>query len=187
MTYKQSLEIAFRYADSEKSDFDYPDMFHTLANEAQMLIATKGDGILRECEAEAVLTIPQSPDEPLKNYELKLPEDVFEVRSIIDAYGRPVTFDIRERGVAIVPSLGTYKVTYYALPSVIDENTADDYEYEVPLYTHAAIPYYIAYRLVGTDDAQLYTALENQWGMYMSIFKQTGKARVKKIVNVYGI
>jgi hypothetical protein len=140
-------------------------------------------------------TIPQSPNgdsslytrEPLKNYELKLPEDLFEVRNILDAYGNPVTFDVYERGIAIVPAPGTYKVIYYALPKVIDENTPDDYEYEVPLYTHVAIPCYIAYRLVGTDDAQLYTALENQWGMYLSIFNQTGKARVKKIVNVYGL
>ena len=195
MTYKESLETAFRYADSERSDFDYPDMFHTLANEAQMLIATQGDKILREREIEVIgqsLSLADGEPAPFtqgsqRGYELMLPEDVYEVRNILDVRGNPVTFDTYERGVAIVPAPGTYKVIYYALPKVIDENTPDDYEYEVPLYTHVAIPYYIAYRLVGTDDTTLYQALKNQWNMYMGIFNQTGKARVKKIVNVYGI
>lgn len=178
MTYKQSLDIAFRYADSEKSDFDYPDMFHTLANEAQMLIATKGDGIMKSVDVEASQTA---------DLKAELPSDFFELRDVADSNGNSVTADIQERGRLILPKAGKYTVTYYALPTIINENTPEDYEYEVPIYTHAAIPYYIAYRLVGTDDAQLYTALENQWGMYMSIFKQTGKARVKKIVNVYDI
>ena len=189
MTYKESLDTAFRYADSERSDFDYPDMFHTLANEAQMLIATQGDKILRECEVSTSSTAsgPPSPRGEGNGFELKLPEDLYEIRGIVDQNGRPVEYEVYERGIAIVPKLGSYKVIYYALPEIIDENTADNYEYEVPLYTHVAIPYYIAYRLVGTDDTTLYQALKNQWNMYMGIFNQTGKARVKKIVNVYGI
>lgn len=175
MTYKKSLETAFRYADSEESDFDYPGMFYTLADEAQMLIATNGDWATKSVEIDATDGEPQ-----------KLPDDFYEFESVTAEGGFNAVYRLINNGEIEFAAPGKYLLTYHSLPDTIDENTPDDYVYQVPEYTHRAIPYYIAYRLIETDDITLSTALKNQWNLYMSVFNKTRRAKSKKIANIFG-
>lgn len=175
MTYKKSLEIAFRYADSEESDFDYPDMFYTLADEAQKLIATKGDYITKSVCAEIT-----------DDKTFTLPDDFYEFESVLSEDGTNAAYRIADNNHIVFENAGKYTILYHSLPDTVDDDTPDDYVYQVPEYTHPAIPYYIAYRLIETDDITLSTALKNQWNLYMSIFNKTRRAKRKKIINVYG-
>ncbi len=202
MTYKESLEIAFRYADSTESDFDYKEMFYTLADEAQKLIAIYGRHILRTIEIvpfpeDGFVTVSAGgnvSNVPCSDFgkevKIQMPDDFHALspQGIVyaDDYTLPVDYKfVGETVLSIVPD-DKYTVNYYALPNTIDENTPDDYVYEVDSDTHNAIPYYIAYRLVGTDDITLYQALKNQWDLYLSLFNDRAKCVRKQIRNFYG-
>jgi hypothetical protein len=75
---------------------------------------------------------------------------------------------------------------YWALPKDITKLSAEElekYEYEVSEHTHVAIPSYIGYQLVKTDDVQLAQILLNEWNKYLSLFDDKVKAVKRKIRN----
>lgn len=174
MTYKEAVDTALKLIDSERSEFD-DSLFPFFADTAQKKIAMYGKGI------EKVITI-EKPDDTETETEIS---DFYRlVRTEIRGSGGQVHYYMFNNKF-ITDSEGTIDVYYYAMPETIDENTPDDYEFEVSPETHNAIAYYIGYELIKTDDTALAQMLLNEWNRYMSVFANEPKAVAKRIKNVY--
>ena len=161
LTYKESLEIAFLKTDSESSDYE-SGLFPILANEAQMYIAKYGTHIVKKQEYK-VDSVP---------FEAELPKDIGE--------------DNSQSNKIVINEPGDFVLYYWALPKDITKLSAEEleeYEYEVSEHTHVAIPSYIGYQLVKTDDVQLAQILLNEWNKYLSLFDDKVKAMMRKIRN----
>lgn len=178
MTYKESLKQAFLKTDSEESDYE-SDIFPILANEAQMFIAMYGTHITKMAEIE-VTAAPKT---------VKLPEDFYRIspKGLVYSEDEKVCADMymSDDGNMVINETGNFVLYYYALPTDISKEGMDlsDYEYEVDKSTHVAIPSFIGYQLVRTDDVQLAQILLNEWNKYMSLFTDREKATYKKIRN----
>ena len=183
MTYKESLEIAFLKTDSESSDYE-SGLFPILANEAQMYIAKYGTHIVKKQEYK-VDSVP---------FEADLPEDFYRVSPVglvnadddktgADYY---IGEDNSQSNKIVINEPGDLVLYYWALPKDITKLSAEEleeYEYEVSEHTHVAIPSYIGYQLVKTDDVQLAQILLNEWNKYLSLFDDKVKAVKRKIRN----
>ncbi len=151
MTYKESLEIAFLKTDSESSDYESK-LFPVLAHEAQVYIAKYGTHIVRKIDIE-VSSIP---------FKTPLPEDFYRTSpmGLVSAWDETEGIDyyIAEDNYIVINDTGSFVLYYWALPRDItkmSDEELDTYEYEVAEHTHTAIPSYIGYQLVKTDDVQL--------------------------------
>ncbi len=180
MTYKESLDIAFLKTDSEQSDYESK-LFPVLAHEAQLYIATHGTHIVRKVE----ITVETAP------YKMALPDDFYRTAplGLVDAKDETegVSYYIAEDGYIVIKQTGDFVLYYWALPRDITKMSEEElasYEYEVAENTHVAIPSYIGYQLVKTDDVQLAQILLNEWNKYMSLFDDGTKAVKKKIKNI---
>ena len=188
MTYKESLEIAFLKTDSEASDYD-SGLFPVLANEAQMYIAKYGTHIVRKWEYE-VKEVPFAdnlPDDfyrvaPLglvrKEDEQSGAEYYIGEDSVVNDDGT-----VEPKNIINIEETGNFVLYYWALPKDLTSADVDleNYEYEVASHTHVAIPSYIGYQLVKTDDVQLAQILLNEWNKYLSLFDDKTKAVKRKI------
>ncbi len=179
MTYKESLQTAFLKTDSESSDYDSK-LFPILANEAQLFIAKYGSHIVRKMEIEVT-------DVPFKT---ELPADFYRISptGLVNAEDETICADyyIAEDNYIVINSSGNLVLYYWALPedvSKMSDEELESYEYEVPSHTHVAIPSYIGYQLVKTDDVQLAQILLNEWNKYLSLFDDKVKAVKRKIQN----
>lgn len=177
MTYKESLDIAFLKTDSESSDYESK-LFPVLANEAQMYIAKYGTHIVRKIEIETDNT----------PYRMELPKDFYRVALQGMVYAddelNGAEFYIVDDNNLVIPEAGKYKFYYYALPTDItklSDEELDNYEYEIAGDTHVAIPAYIGYQLVKSDDVQLAQVLMDEWNKYLSLFDGPVKTIKRKI------
>ena len=84
-----------------------------------------------------------------------------------------------------IKETGDFVLYYWALPKDLTAEGVDldNYEYEVAPHTHVAIPAFIGYQLVKTDDVQLAQILLNEWNKYLSLFDDKTKTINKKIRN----
>lgn len=179
MTYKESLDIAFSKTDSEASDYEAK-LFPVLANEAQMYIAKYGTHIIRKLDIE-VENIP---------FKTELPKDFYRVSpmGLVDAEDElsGIDYYIAEDNFIVITESGKFVLYYWALPKDItklSEEELEVYEYEVPHHTHVAIPAYIGYQLVKTDDVQLAQILMDEWNKYLSLFDDKVKSVKRRIKN----
>ena len=177
MTYKESLDIAFLKTDSDASDYDAK-LFPVLANEAQMYIAKYGTHIVRKIEIEADTT----------PYRVKLPDDFYRVALQGMVYKDDellgADYHLTDDGYAVVDEKGVFDFYYYALPSdltKLSDEELEAYEYEIASDTHVAIPSYIGYQLVKSDDVQLAQVLMDEWNRYMSLFDDKVKFVKRRI------
>lgn len=174
LTYKESLEIAFLKTDSEASDYD-SGLFPVLANEAQMYIAKYGTHIVRKKEYE-VKEVPFADN---------LPDDFYRVAPLglvrKEDEQTGAEYYIGEDNVINIEETGNFVLYYWALPKDLTQIDLENYEYEVAPHTHVAIPAYIGYQLVKTDDTQLAQILLNEWNKYLSLFDDKTKAVKRKI------
>jgi hypothetical protein len=177
MTYKESLDIAFLKTDSESSDYDSK-IFPVLANEAQMFIAKYGTHIVRRVEYE-VEAVP---------HRAKLPEDFYKValRGMVQQSDelKGVDYFLAEDGYVLFNEKGKFNLYYYALPKDLTKLTdeeLDTYEFEVADHTQIAIPSYIGYQLVKSDDVQIAQILMDEWNKYLSLFDDKVKTVYRKI------
>ncbi len=177
MTYKESLDIAFLKTDSESSDYESK-LFPVLANEAQMYIAKYGTHIVRKIEIEADTT----------PYRVKLPDDFYRVALQGMVYAddelEGADFHIVDDNTIVVSDEGKYNFYYYALPNdltKLNDEELDQYEYEIASDTHVAIPSYIGYQLVKSDDVQLAQVLMDEWNRYLSLFDDPVKTIRRRI------
>ena len=177
MTYKESLDIAFLKTDSESSDYESK-LFPVLANEAQMYIAKYGTHIVRRVEIDADTT----------PYRVKLPDDFYRVALQGMVYADDelsgAEYHIVDDNNLVVEEKGTFNLYYYALPKDLTKLTDEElenYEYEVAEDTHVAIPSYIGYQLVKSDDVQLAQVLMDEWNKYMSLYDDKVKVVKRKI------
>lgn len=177
MTYKESLDIAFLKTDSESSDYESK-LFPVLANEAQMYIAKYGTHIVRKIEIEADTT----------PYRVKLPDDFYRVALQGMVYAddelEGADFHIVDDNTIVVSDEGKYNFYYYALPNdltKLNDEELEAYEYEIASDTHVAIPSYIGYQLVKSDDVQLAQVLMDEWNKYLSLFDDPVKTIKRKI------
>lgn len=180
MTYKESLEQAFLKTDSEQGDYDSK-IFPMLANEAQLYIAKYGTHINRRREI----------DVKEDNSLIALPDDFYTMSPKGLVYANDelmgASYHMADDYNMVIHKKGEYILYYYALPSDLTRlPDLDNYEYEVDKSTHVAIPSYIGYQLVKTDDVQLAQILKNEFDKYMSLFDDSKKAVQKKIKNVVG-
>lgn len=165
--------------DSESSDYDRK-IFPVLANEAQQHIAKYGTHIVRKIE----IKVDNTP------YKTSLPEDFYRVApmGMVNAEDETagVDYHIAEDNFVIINDTGKFLLYYWALPrdiTKIGNDELDNYEYEIPVHTHIAIPSYIGYQLVKTDDVQLAQILLNEWNKYLSLYDDKVKAVKRKIRN----
>ena len=179
MTYKESLDIAFLKTDSESSDYD-SGLFPVLANEAQVYIAKYGTHIVRKVDIE----VEKAP------FKTALPVDFYRVSpmGLVNAEDEleGIDYYIAEDNFIVINDTGKFVFYYWALPKDItkmSDEERESYEYEVADHTHAAIPSYIGYQLVKTDDVQLAQILLNEWNKYMSLFDDKVKAVKRRIRN----
>jgi len=179
MTYKESLNIAFLKTDSEESDFE-SGLFPVLANEAQMYIAKYGTHIVRKIDIE----VEKAP------HKVELPADFYRESpmGLVNADDELTGIDhyIAEDNYLVVNESGNFVFYYWALPKDITKMSDEElegYEYEVADHTQVAIPSYIGYQLVKTDDVQLAQILLNEWNKYLSLFDDKTKAVNRKIKN----
>lgn len=177
MTYKESLNIAFLKTDSEASDFERG-LFKVLANEAQMYIAKYGTHIVKA----VFVNVEKAP------FKFELPDDFYRVSpmGLVDAEDEQRGIDcyFAEDGFMVINEAGRFTLYYYALPKDLTKLTDDEleaYEYEVAEHTHVAIPCYIGYQLLKTDDVQLAQVLMDEWNRYLSLFDDKAKIVKKQI------
>lgn len=177
MTYKESLDIALLKVDSEASDFD-SNLFPILANEAQMYIAKYGTHIVRRAE----YNVDKVP------YRIKLPDDFYRValRGMVQQSDelQGVDYFLADDGYMVINEVGNFVLYYYALPKDItklSEEEREEYEYEIAGHTHVAIPAYIGYQLVKSDDTQMAQILMDEWNKYLSLFDDNVKTVRKKV------
>ena len=176
MTYKESLDIAFLKTDSESSDYESK-LFPVLANEAQMYIAKYGTHIVRKIEIETD-NVP---------YRMKLPKDFYKValQGMVyadDEYKGAEYYIVDDNNI-VVSEEGKFNFYYYALPTDLtrlSDEELDNYEYEIAGDTHIAIPSYIGYQLVKSDDVQLAQILMDEWNRYLSLFDDPVKTIKRK-------
>ena len=177
MTYKQSLDIAFLKTDSEASDYDAK-LFPVLAHEAQMYIAKYGTHIVRKVDIE-VENVP---------FKTELPKDFYRasLMGLVDFEDeqRGIEYYIAEDNFIVINETGKFVFYYWALPkdmTKMSDEELEAYEYEVSDHTHVAIPAYIGYQLVKTDDVQLAQILMDEWNKYLSLFDDKVKAVKRRI------
>lgn len=177
MTYKESLDTAFLKTDSEASDFE-PKLFPILANEAQMFIAKYGTHIVKAL----FINVESAP------FKTELPEDFYKASpmGMVDAEDgqRGIDYHMAEDNCIVINESGRFTLYYYALPCDITKLTDEElenYEYEVAEHTHVAIPSYIGYQLVKSDDVQLAQILMDEWNKYMSLFDDKVKVIKRRI------
>ena len=195
MTLKEAIEQACKLTDSEKADYE-SDLFYILADGAQKWIARNGKHIQRvltvdvsvceNCKAKGIekcyhakkIVLPDdymmmaprgifSYDEPNKSIEYMLRHNL----------GNPNAGEEFDGNILMVDCIGVIDINYYANPTDITKNTDDSYIFEVSPDTHVAIPYYIAYNLVMSDDVALSTQLKNEWNKYMSVLADVPSVR----------
>lgn len=65
---------------------------------------------------------------------------------------------------------GEYLVQYQAYPTSIDEDTPDEYEFEVDIEAQEALPYYVAAYCVVTEDQQYYVNFLTEFRSKLSNF-----------------
>lgn len=176
MNYAKAIEIALQKTDSELSDYD-ESIFPAIVDSAQMLIATKGIYIKR------MYTVVNTEET-----EYILPTIISNFYQLTKIKKRgsigPVNYYEYGEGqnhTLVLSEVGTIDIYYYALPKTIDENTADDYEFEVDLETHNAIPFYIGYELTKVDDPTIAQICLNEWDKYMSLFVDKPRIDYKRI------
>lgn len=174
MTYKEAIDTAMKLIDSERSDFD-ESLFPFFADTAQKKVAMYGKRI------ERVKTI-EKPDNT--EIEIEIPDFYRLIRTEVRGSKKQVNYYGYENKF-VTDTEGTIDVYYYAMPETIDNETLDTYEFETDIETHNAIPYYIGYELVKTDDTTLAQMLLNEWNRYMSIFVNEPKVVKKQIKDVY--
>ncbi|MBR0277261.1 MAG: hypothetical protein IJQ50_02210 [Clostridia bacterium] len=179
MTYKESLDIAFLKTDSEESDYD-SNMFPVLANEAQRFIAMYGTHINKKVSID-VTSAPYTYALPSDFYRMSLKGVVYAEDELQGA-----DWSYADDGKIIINGTGSFNLYYYALPTDLTQPgvNLETYEYEVAPETHIAIPSYIGYQLVKTDDVQLAQVLLNEWNKYMSLFTDAQKAVKRRIKNI---
>jgi hypothetical protein len=177
MTYKESLDIAFLKTDSESTDYDAK-LFPILANEAQMYIAKYGTHIIKAY----FINVANAP------FKTELPLDFYRVAPMVlvdaDDELRGIDYCIAEDDRIVINETGRFTFYYYALPkdlTKLTEAELENYEYEVADHTHMAIPSYIGYQLVKTDDVQLAQILMDEWNKYMSLFDDKVKVIKRRI------
>ena len=183
MTYKESLEIAFLKTDSESSDYE-SGLFPVLANEAQMYIAKYGTHIVKKQEYK-VDSVPFEADLP-KDFYRTSPVGLVNAQDDRTGVDHYIGEDNSQSNKIVINEPGDFVLYYWALPKDITKLSAEEleeYEYEVSEHTHVAIPSYIGYQLVKTDDVQLAQILLNEWNKYLSLFDDKVKAVKRKIRN----
>ena len=179
MTYKESIDISLLKTDSEESDYER-ELFTVLANEAQLYIAKYGTHIVRKIDIE----VEKAP------YKVNLPDDFYREAplGLLDAEDELTGIDhyIAEDNYLVINETGKFVFYYWALPKDLTKLTDEEleaYEYEVADHTQVAIPSYIGYQLIKTDDVQLAQILMNEWNKYLSLFDDRQKAVQRKIQN----
>lgn len=179
MTYKESIDISLLKTDSEESDYER-ELFTVLANEAQLYIAKYGTHIVRKIDIE----VEKAP------FKTALPDDFYRESpmGLVNAEDELTGIDhyIAEDNYLVINKTGKFVFYYWALPKDLTKLTDEEleaYEYEVADHTQVAIPSYIGYQLIKTDDVQLAQILMNEWNKYLSLFDDRQKAVQRKIQN----
>ena len=175
MTYKQAIDTALKLIDSEYDEFD-EGLYPFYADTAQKMIAMYGKHI------ERLKTI-EKPD----NTEVEVELDNFYKLNYTVIRGSKAQVNYILTGNKLTTdSAGTVDIYYFAMPETVTGETDDEYQFEVDIETHNAIPYYIGYALAKSDDPATAQMLFNEWNRYMSVFVDEPKVVVKKMRNVLG-
>jgi hypothetical protein len=114
-----------------------PDIFNTVQKELAMF-----------CKP-----IEKAVEVAIRNGHYMKPNDCYVIKAIYKD-NKKATF--REIGNKIILENGRYEVIYEALPENIDENTEDDYEFEIDVDCQEAMIHGVCAQICINDEPELY-------------------------------
>lgn len=175
-------------ADYNNQD-DYLAAIPGLVNEAMMEIATTVRKI------PVVVKLSELPHEELgMSTSYTLPDDFYQlisgsvVRTLEGHLLHTNIYMLRGKKCLVVPTheAGDYEVTYYRFPELLSEDPAVDTELDNTPDTHLAIPYYVASKLLMSEDSFQCALCNNLWDEKLKMMQQAVTVEVRRVDDVYG-
>lgn len=162
---------------TENDNADYLLSMNSFVNDAQFDLCS-----IRPIIKKTVLSEPIEVTGALKRYQM--PTDFMGFKELKNGDYQFTNFDW-EGKVMIIPAYydGEFTLWYYAFPSVIDNETEDSTELEIDLDMQMIIPYYVAGRVIITENVELSNILLAE---YEAKKKRTTTPSVMTIENVFG-
>lgn len=143
---------------SDTKNADYRLRMNNLADYAQNEISDKvGIDSTYTINDETTIT---ATEDGYKKYDL--PEDLKEFRFARWASEPFYDYRIEDRQFWIYEAYtGTFVLVYHKYPATIDDDTDDDYEFDVDSYAHGVIPYYLGGMVLADENANISDKLLN--------------------------
>ena len=193
----QALKIMKQYsiAGSEipasyNNQADYLVVIPGLVNEAMMEIATTVRKI------PVVMNMSDLPSEQLGERQTRytLPDDFYQfvsgdvLRTIDGHLIHTNHFMLQGKQYIIVPTCeaGDYEFTYYRYPRMLPESPEDTASLDNTPDTHLAIPYYVASKLLMTDDEFQCALCHNTWDDKLRNMQPDITSEAHQVCDVYG-
>lgn len=174
---------------SYNNQADYLTVIPGLVNEAMMEIATTVRKI------PAVIRLSDLPKEELgKQVRYCMPYDFYQLVSgdvVKTSNGMLLHtnhFMLQGKTYIVVPACedGDYEITYYRYPYLLPDEPSDDAPLDNTVDTHLAIPYYVASKLLMTDDEFQCALCNNTWDEKLRNMQQNISMEVRTVTDVYG-
>ena len=144
-----------------------PDIFNTVQKELAMFCKP----------VEKVMDIT------VENGYYEKPEDCYVVKAIYNGTER-VNFELIAGNIRL--GNGTYKMVYEAIPTNIDENTDDNYEFEIDVDCQEAMIHGVCAQICINDEPELYVTYYERYNLAMAnINDKLGKS--SKLTFVGGV
>ncbi len=167
MTLNQAFEAAAVYARTDQSAFARA-VLCCYADIAQKEIAMTTAPLVKRFDVSKTNSKPAY---------YNMPADSIGFDKIIRrGSALPVSYCLDGRQL-IISDYGNLDIYYHTLPKTVDENTPDNYCFEVDVKTHRAIPFYIAYRMAA--DEELAQGCLAEWNKLNSLAMQNSRVALK--------
>lgn len=174
---------------SYNNQADYLTVIPGLVNEAMMEIATT----VRKIPVIAQLsTLPSEVVGHRVKYTL--PDDFYQfvsgsVLKTLDGHILHTNcFMLQGHKYLFVPAdeAGDYEITYYRYPELLPDDPDEDAELDNTPDTHLAIPYYVASKLLMSDDEFQCALCTNTWDDKLRMMQPDVHMEVRHVTDVYG-
>lgn len=136
-----------------------------IATRLNFLYATSYQELSQNKKILKTMIMKEISGETLEGYkEYKLPDDTYQFKSLIGLDEKNnninVPFKTIGKDIILISNEIDAKVIleYYAYPTVITENTKDDFELEIDQDVQLILPYAVANDILKTDPSSNYTA-----------------------------
>ena len=168
---------------------DYLVVIPGLVNEAMMEIATT----VRKLPV--IVNLGDLPHEQIgAQVRYTLPDDFYQLvsglvmRTVDGRLLHTNQFMVQGKQCLIVPAeeAGDYEITYYRYPALLPDEPDDNAMLDNTPDTHLAIPYYVASKLLMSDDEFQCALCNNTWDEKLRMMQQDINVEVRTVEDVYG-